>query len=262
NRNPELVKEKIDIIKREFGDKYFDGIKRKELHDLLSNTNDKKVNELFKGIINSNIEDIWKEQKEFILLKQIYVAATTYGQDNSACPQGVWSQIINSLDEIDQKFLDQFNKHLEEKIEQEKKIIEITENNIKEFSEDLAKELIKYVKENAELEDTLEEFALSIVNIEEPENITFKQQRMLAKINQVFGENIKKYLPNRKLNIMLYSNEDYESYKNTIKGLGNTKALENFVTNRNKEESLSTNLLQVDSVESIQKEYKGLVLNS
>lgn len=69
---------------------------------------DKKVNKLFKEINGLNIEETWKEQKIFVLLKQIYMAATARGNDSSYGP-GIWSRIINSISEIDSELMKKYD---------------------------------------------------------------------------------------------------------------------------------------------------------
>jgi hypothetical protein len=108
-QNPELVRGKLSVIRKELGNSgTFDKgqFHRTELHELLNGINDGgKINRLFKEISGLDIENVWKEQKEFVLLKQIYIAATTYGEDDSACIPGTWSQIISSINEISSKIV-------------------------------------------------------------------------------------------------------------------------------------------------------------
>ena len=73
---------------------------KSDLYKLFNNINNEEINKLFKDISRLDINEIWKEQQYFKLAKQIYIASTTYGQDNSACIQGAWTQIIMTALEI------------------------------------------------------------------------------------------------------------------------------------------------------------------
>ncbi|WP_341813720.1 hypothetical protein [Wolbachia endosymbiont (group B) of Germaria angustata] len=177
-QNPELVREKLPVIRKELGNSDIlnkEQFEKKELYVLLNSIDDsEKINKLFKEISGLDIEKVWREQKEFVLLKQIYIAATTYGEGSSACIQGTWSQIINSINEISTEILAQYDDYLQEeqKLEAQKNVI--TEENIKPFIEDLANKLIEYVELHPELKEALKDFAVSIVDIDEPEEITLE----------------------------------------------------------------------------------------
>ncbi|MDX5462120.1 MAG: hypothetical protein O7157_00910 [Wolbachia endosymbiont of Tetragnatha montana] len=201
-QNPDLVKNKLSKVKEKLGNSLIldkEQFNKVELHGLLNGIDDgKKVDELFKEISELDIEKIWREQKEFILLKQIYMAATAYGEGGIACPQGAWSQIISSINEISTEILIQYDRYLEEeqKLEMQKNVI--TEENIRAFVENLAKKLIQYVEGNPELEEILRNHLLSLehIDVDYPEKVTFGQQKILAKINQEFTKNITKFLVN------------------------------------------------------------------
>jgi hypothetical protein len=215
---------KFSAVKRELGDFDREGLNKTELHALLKDIdNDRKVDELFKEISGLDIEKVWREQKEFVLLKQIYIAATTYGEGSSACIQGTWSQIINSINEISTEILAQYDDYLQEeqKLEAQKNVI--TEENIKPFIEDLANKLIEYVELHPELKDTLEDFAVNIVDIDEPEEITCEQQKILAEINKYFSKNIRDFLPNYNENI-----PNRDEYYIIINGLLEVEVMQNF----------------------------------
>ncbi|WP_264684979.1 MULTISPECIES: TomO hydrophobic C-terminal domain-containing protein [unclassified Wolbachia] len=225
-QNPELVKQKLSSIKSELEN---DNISQEQItnrakfHKLLDNVNDDKVNKLFEEISGLDIEKVWREQKEFVLLRQIYIAATTYGDNSSACIQGTWSQIISSINEISSEIVIQYNHYLEEeqRLEAQKDVIK--EKNIKPFLEGLADKLIQYVELHPELKGTLEEFAVSDVDIGNPEKITFEQQKILAEINKYFSENIKNVLPNYNRNI-----PNNDEYKLIIEKLSEVKEMQDF----------------------------------
>ncbi|WP_143689006.1 TomO hydrophobic C-terminal domain-containing protein [Wolbachia endosymbiont of Nilaparvata lugens] len=226
-QNPELVGKKLSAIRKELGNSDIlnkEQFERKELYTLLNSIDDsEKIDRLFKEISGLDIEKIWREQKELVPLKQIYIAATTYGEGSSACIQGTWIQIINSINEISTEILAQYDDYLQEeqKLEAQKNVI--TEENIKPFIEDLANKLIEYVELHPELKDTLEDFAVNIVDIDEPEEITCEQQKILAEINKYFNENIKNVLQNYDRNI-----PNRNEYDLVIKGLSEVGIMQHF----------------------------------
>uniref|UniRef100_A0AAU7YL73 Ankyrin repeat domain protein n=1 Tax=Wolbachia endosymbiont of Oeneis ivallda TaxID=3171168 RepID=A0AAU7YL73_9RICK len=227
-QNPGLVRKKLPIIRKEFGNSDILNkvrFQKTELYMLLNSIDDsKKIDKLFKEISSLGIEKVWREQKEFILLKQIYIAATTYGKDQSACTQGTWSQIISSINEISSEIVAQYDRYLEEEQKLEAQKISITEGNIKPFIEDLANKLIQHVELYPELKKTLEDFAVLNSNINNPEEMTFTEQKILTEINKYFSENIKVFLPNYNRNI-----PNRAEYNLIINGLSEVAVLQNFV---------------------------------
>ncbi|WP_265015403.1 TomO hydrophobic C-terminal domain-containing protein [Wolbachia endosymbiont (group B) of Camptogramma bilineatum] len=226
-QNPDLVKNKSSKVKEKLGNSVIldkEQFNKEELHGLLNVIDDgKKVDELFKEISDLDIEKIWREQKEFVLLKQIYVASTTYGENESACTPGIWSQIMISINEISSEIVDQYDRYLEEeqKLEAQKNVI--TEENIKPFLEDLAKNLVQHAESHPELKEALEDFAICNVNIDNPEEITLERQKILAEINKYFYEHIQDDLPNY---YGLIPNKD--EYKLIINGLSGVKEMKDF----------------------------------
>lgn len=227
-QNPDLVKNKLSKVKEKLGNSVIldkEQLNKTELHGLLNGIDDgKKVDELFKEISCLNIEEVWREQKEFVLLKQIYIAATTYGENNSACIQGTWTQIISSINEISSEIVAQYDRYLEEEQKQEMQKNAITKENIKPFLEGLADKLIQYVELHPELKETLEDFVVCIVDINKPEEITFEQQKILAEINKYFSENIKDALRNYNRNI-----PNRDEYGLIIEGLSEVEVMQRFV---------------------------------
>lgn len=204
-QNPELVREKLPTIRKELGNSDILNKRRfekTELYVLLNSIDDsKKIDKLFNKISGLDIEKVWREQKEFVLLKQIYIAATTYGENRSACIQGTWSQIISSINEISSEIVAGSDRYLEAEQKLEAQKSSITEENIKPFIEDLANKLIQHVELHPELKETLKDFVVVIVDINNPEEITFEQQKILTEINKYFSENIKDFLPHYNRNI-------------------------------------------------------------
>ena len=107
----------------------------------MNNIGDDKLNNLFNNVSGFNIDEIWKEQKNFTLAKQLYVAATTYGENTGACIQGTYSQIIDSASEIDTTLLTKFADYKEEEKKQANKIGAINDNNIAPFIETVVNKL-------------------------------------------------------------------------------------------------------------------------
>ncbi|WP_341747387.1 hypothetical protein [Candidatus Tisiphia endosymbiont of Dascillus cervinus] len=227
---PKLVKDKLKIIQEKLG---IDVplkvlVNSSNCHKFLeSNPIIQKtpqiISELFKDISNLDIEETWREQKEFALAARIYMAATTY-DDMTACILGTWSQIINSATEINPIFLDKFNKLKEEEAKKEKERTSITESNIQEFIAALTEELIKFVEEKAELKESLAELGAAMIDVKAPQDITIAQQKILAQVNQ-FIEKIKDYLFNYNSTM-----PKFEEYEIIIAELAENKVLQQFVT--------------------------------
>ncbi|BFD46104.1 MAG: hypothetical protein DMENIID0002_07500 [Rickettsia endosymbiont of Sergentomyia squamirostris] len=59
-------------------------------HNLLTNCNttQQQIAELFQDLNNCSVEEVWKVNKMSELAIQLYIAATTYGPNSSACNQG------------------------------------------------------------------------------------------------------------------------------------------------------------------------------
>lgn len=241
-QNPHLVKEKLPAVKRELGNsRIFDKkqFNKTELHELLNDISDnKKVNDLFKEISNLDIEEVWREQKEFVLLKQIYKAATTYAENSTACTQGTWSQIIQSVSEIDVKLVDQY---LERKTQEERVDI-ITEKNIKPFVKNLAEELIQYSEDNPKLKEIVLGFAEGNTNIDNPEQITLEEQKVFSIINKKICSAIKRYLPNYSRDIPIK-----DEYKIIINTFPEIKVMESFSRNYDNNQIKETETKQTTS---------------
>ncbi|WP_264336558.1 MULTISPECIES: TomO hydrophobic C-terminal domain-containing protein [unclassified Wolbachia] len=230
-QNPKLVQQKLSSIKSELKNdniSYEQITNRTMFHKLLDNVNDDKVNKLFEEISGFNIEKTWKEQKEFVLLKEIYEAATTYVYKNfeshNACTQGTWGHIINSTDQINLELKKKCDEYLEEQRNLESQKTSITEENITEFVEILASKLIQDDKNNSELGSNLiDNLILNTIDLDRPDKITLAQQKILAEINRKFTEIIKEYLPNYIRNI-----PTLQEYKIIIKKLLKVKAIEDY----------------------------------
>ncbi|WP_265016562.1 leucine-rich repeat domain-containing protein [Wolbachia endosymbiont (group A) of Andrena dorsata] len=256
NQNPGLVQQKLSRIKSELGN---DNVSQKqitnraEFHKLLNDVDADKVNKLFEEISGFNIEETWKEQKEFVLLQEIYEAATTYisrntGENINACIQGTWSHIINSVSQIDLNLREQCDQYLEKERKLEKQQNSITEENITPFVENLAGKLIQYAKDNPEFgENLVDDFMMSGVHYEEPKKISLGQQKVLAKINQEFTASIQEFLPNYDRSI-----PKVDEYVIIINELCKVKAMQDFVQGKSvdndqvTEQSNKTTSIQIE----------------
>ncbi len=158
---------------------------------------DEEVTKLFSNISSGlDIKEIWQEQKKFKLAAAIYIAGTTYGENNSACLVGIWQQLIASIIEINSTWGDEFVKYNEK---QRNMLVQeansITKISIEAFVEDLAKKLIELSADQPNLKGALYDLSLGMLYINEPNSITLEQQKILTKINTFFTEKIKTYLP-------------------------------------------------------------------
>ncbi|WP_342170145.1 hypothetical protein [Rickettsia endosymbiont of Seladonia tumulorum] len=202
-KNPKLTEAKFTEVKKILNDQNLtleQLSSRENLHKLLNNIGDDKLNNLFNNVSGFNIDEIWKEQKNFTLAKQLYVAATTYGENTSACIQGTYSQIIDSASEIDTTLLTKFADYKEEEKKQANKIGAINDNNIAPFIETVVNKLKEdeTIMKDAALKDALERLDSGMIDVNAPNNITIAEQKILAKINQEFVNHIKDYIPNYK----------------------------------------------------------------
>ncbi|WP_342270094.1 leucine-rich repeat domain-containing protein [Rickettsia endosymbiont of Orchestes rusci] len=227
-KNPELVKEKFPEVKKVFNDSNLslEQIKdRPELHKLLNNISEDKLSKLFNDVSGLNIDETWKEQQRFKLAKQLYVAATTYGEDNSACIQGTWSQIIDSAAEINPELLTKFTNYRDE--ERKREAASVTKDNIVSFVEVVVNKFKEdeTIMKDDKLRDNLEDLVLGmkIINFNEPEKITIPEQQILAKVNQEFTDHIKEHLP--EYGKLLPTREEYQIIINSIPSSRSAPAL-------------------------------------
>lgn len=234
-QNPELVESKLGIIQ----DKLNIDVPPTILVDstkchkfLASNPVIKKtpqiIGDLFNSISDLDIDQTWREQKAFTVAENIYIAATAYGKDKTACPQGVLEDIVNSVTEINKDFYNEFIKLQEQNLEEERARTSITENNIQEFIGVLAKKLINFVEDKPVLQERLADLDFVTIDMEKPQYISIKQQEFLAQINTAFAE-IKKYLPN--YNREIPTSDEYDLI---IKMLAKHPLIENFATDHYK----------------------------
>ncbi|AIL66085.1 hypothetical protein NOVO_08830 [Rickettsiales bacterium Ac37b] len=230
------------------------------LHDLLSELTEEEIATLFYQITQKDIEDIWREQQEFKLAKQIFIASTAYGEDNSACIPGVWIQIINSAEEIDPKLLDKFAEYIAEMHAKEAQKEAINEINVIPIVEEMIdifytdKALMKMEKKEKE---GLMDILINMLNISEPTKLTSSEQVVLSIINQFIIILIEKHLPNYKGEIPTL--EEYKIIINKIPEakktlpLYNKLNIENQITsnqsmNENQPpQNISSNKRQIDN---------------
>uniref|UniRef100_UPI001C440C5E hypothetical protein n=1 Tax=Rickettsia sp. TH2014 TaxID=1967503 RepID=UPI001C440C5E len=89
--SPSLIPDKLVDIKNPCCDHIVTSypiMDKAKLHELLSQIDEHQIEKLFNAS-GFNISQVWTMQKEFALAKQLYIAATTYGENNSACITGI-----------------------------------------------------------------------------------------------------------------------------------------------------------------------------
>lgn len=255
-QNPELVESKLKIIQ----DKLNINVPSKILVDsttchkfLASNPVIKKtpqiIGDLFNSISDLDIDQTWREQKAFTVAENIYIAATAYGKDKTACLQGVLEDIVNSVTEINKDFYNEFIKLQEQNLEEERARTSITENNIQEFIGVLAKKLINFVDEDKPaLQERLADLEFATIDMTKPQYISIEQQEFLAQINTAFAE-IKKYLPN--YNRKIPTSDEYDLI---IKMLAKHPLIEKFATDHYKLQESALQLEDYISAHSLVEE--------
>jgi hypothetical protein len=199
-------------------------------HEHLASYSEQDIENLFKQTTGLDIEEVYKEQQKFKLAKQLYVAATTYGDNSSACIQGTWAQIIVTSEEINSSLNDKWGEYREAERVKEAQKNNITETNIMPFVEKCVKDaLLKkngLVLSNSDLKKPLLDIATAMLDVSNPEEIDKGQQQVLSEINKYFGEHIKETLPN-------YSREvpTSEQYTTMINQIPEVPAMQNFAEN-------------------------------
>lgn len=198
---------------------------QKLCHDLLTNCNatQQQIKDLFQDLNNCSVEEVWKVNKISELAMQLYIAATTYGPDDSACNQGTLTQVIHTLPKVSSLFMNNF-------ISQESEIKkEITENNIGDFIQHIVDKLIVKCEEKGLSKELLAFMACEMdVNFSKT---THAQQKVFAEINKLFLENILDYLPE-------YPNRSplATEYQIIINALRQTKEMQDFARQHNTEQ--------------------------
>jgi Leucine-rich repeat (LRR) protein len=235
NQNPNLLEDKSEILFHLLGKEATkDNLtNRAKCHQLIKDTDPSVISKAFKDISGLDIDQTLRKQQAFALAEKLYWAATNYGDNDSACIGGTWTQIVNAAAEIEPKYLDAFANVKEAEAAQELLKKDINPTKIAPFIKSLSNKLVDYVKEKPELKEALVEFAQNSVNLEEPNGITINQQRILGKINEIFGKEIKSHLPNYNMAI-----PKLEEYSTIINALPKSLVLETFTKVYTEENSL------------------------
>ena len=228
--NSELVEKNLGVIKAVLQK---DDISLQELqkpsilHTLLNNLSEEQIGKLFQDVSSLDIEDSWRDQQQFKLAKQLYVAATTYGDNSTACTQGTWSQIIATAEEIDTELLTQYAEHKEILKREEALKSDVTTENIVPLIDQIFTEFAKdpaIVNGNPEIKDAVLEFVTSNIDISKPAELALGEQQVLARVNQGFTKYIKEHLPNYNRDI-----PTFQEYKTFIDEMANSSQAEKLV---------------------------------
>ena len=225
-------------------------------HEYLQTFNADTIKEFFKEVSGLEIEEVYREQQKFKLAKQLYIAATTYGENSSACIQGTWAQIIATSTEIDSRLNDKWGKYQEAERAKEAAQNSITKKNIMPFLEQCVNEM--FIKKdgavltNQELKEPLLDLATAILDIVNPEKITKEEQQLLSSINAYFSQHIKNYLLNYDRAI-----PTFEQYHTMITQFSEVRKLQSFAQylevsdSSQREEGVMTDDLVTDSLDVI-----------
>ena len=182
------------------------------------------------------------------------MAATTYGENTSACLQGICRQIIGTSGEISTNLNNKWEAYLEAVIKKETQRSTVTRENIKTFLDAFSKDELgkenSTIITNEKLKDTLQDTILGMQNlpINEPEKISKEEQKILSVINTYFSEHIKEHLPN-------YNNAKptLEEYKILINTLPESQELQKFALDPDKYSNKSPNISSVNTNTNLPK---------
>ena len=160
-------------------------------HQLINSLTQQQIEDLSYKLNGIPAQTLWQSNKMADLVMKLYIAATTYGDNSSACTQGTLSQIAHTLPFIKEQFIQDAN--LAEQLIQNKYLVD---TNIKAWADAVAPLLIKICQEKS-LNNALFEL-ITTINPKEIDQarskITLEQQKALAEINQLFKASIKDYL--------------------------------------------------------------------
>ncbi|HJD55234.1 MAG TPA: hypothetical protein LFW21_00945 [Rickettsia endosymbiont of Pyrocoelia pectoralis] len=223
NKHPELIRENMEAINALNLNMDVQQLQdRKEAYGQIKSLDEMQIKKLFEVTSGGlDIEEVFKEQQKFKLAKQLYVASTTYGENNSACLNGVWVQVMKTSQEIRDDLNNKWEAYKKNQMEQEAQKLNISRENIKPFLDEFAKDELgkkdSTITANESLKDRLQDAILGMqdlpVNI--PEKLSKEEEKILSVINTYFSEHIKEYLPNYD-NATLPSHEQYKTLINTL----------------------------------------------
>jgi hypothetical protein len=197
------------------------------VHKLLNEVSKDGLDKLFKDVSGLDIADTWRDQQQFKLAKQLYIASTAYGDNSTACIQGTWSQIISTAEEIKPELLNKFADHIEELKRKEASKGEVNERNITPLVDQMLATFTKdkaIANGNPKIKGGFSDLLLNMVDVSNPKEITLEQQQALAKVNQVFTQHIKEHLPNYDRVV-----PTYKEYQTFIEALANSAQAEKLV---------------------------------
>jgi hypothetical protein len=201
------------------------------VHKLLNKVSEDGLDKLFKDVSDLEIAEIWREQQRFKLAKQLYIASTTYGDNASACIQGTWSQIITTAEEIKPELLNIFADHVKAFEEKEASKGEVNGSNIAPLVDQMLATFTNdktIVNGSPEIKEAFSDLLLNIIDVSNPKEITLEQQKALAKVNQVFTQNITAHLPNYYRTVPTF--KDYQAFIEALPNSTQTQKLVNILT--------------------------------
>ncbi|WP_341747559.1 hypothetical protein [Candidatus Tisiphia endosymbiont of Dascillus cervinus] len=194
-------------------------------HNLLTNCNatQQQIKDLFQDLNHCSVEEVWKVNKMSELAMQLYIAATAYGPNKSACNQGTFTQVIHTLPKVSSLFINNFTSRESETKE------EITDNNIGDFIQHIVDKLIVKCEKKG-LSKELLEFIACEMDMDFSKT-THAQQKVFAEINKLFLENIRNYLPEYAERSPLAT-----EYQIMINALRQTKKMQDFASQHSTEQ--------------------------
>ncbi len=160
-------------------------INAKQCKQLLKDVKYEQLEQLFKIVHDANLLEIWQDQRHFILAKQLYLVGKTYGNrgDTAACPPGTWSRILQTVDDINLNFFDQYFAFKNEKQQQGHfNVIRLVHDNP---TVEILK-LINFINENSNFKKAFAEIIFDNIDIN---NSSKEQKEILNKIRILSLEN-------------------------------------------------------------------------
>lgn len=199
-------------------------------HEHLASYSAQEIKNLFQQTADLDIEKVYQEQQKFKLAKQLYVAATTYGDNSIACTQGTWAQIIATAEEMNVSLNDKWGEYKEAERSKEAQQNNITGTNIMPFVEGCVNDVLLkqngLVLSSSDLKEPLLDIATAILDVSKPEGINKEQQQVLSEINKYFGEHIHETLPNYARAV-----PTFEQYYIMVNKFPEVPAMQNFAQN-------------------------------
>lgn len=135
NKHPNLINDNLEAITAlNLNINLQQSHERKELYNQIKSLDEIQLKKLFE-VTSGGLDatEVFKEQQKFKLAKQLYVAATTYGENTSACLQGTCTQIIGASGEISTNLNNKWGAYLDAGREEEVQKLHVTEKIYSHF---------------------------------------------------------------------------------------------------------------------------------